>query len=128
VREPGPGWGVLLAEIDREIDARGDWTGEARRLREAAGWARLGRRSGGALVEALSSAGLEVDGRAPQFESDSVVIRRTGATALVQIIGELLPAIREADRVVPRNACWRDTVVARQAVRAWRPGPTAEEP
>lgn len=117
----------MLTEIDREIDACGDWAGEARRLRDAAGWTRLGRRSGDALVEALSAAGLELDGPAPRFESDPVVIRRTGATALLRTVAALLPAIREADAVVPRNACWRDTIVARRAIRAWRPGQGAEE-
>jgi hypothetical protein len=118
----------MLAEIDRDIQACGDWAGEARRLRDAAGWTRLGHRSGDALVEALSSSGFEVDGPAPRFESDPVVIRRTGASALAQTIAELLPAIREADAAVPRNACWRDTVVAQRAVRAWRPDQDAKEP
>jgi hypothetical protein len=117
----------MLKEIDSAINGLGHWAGEARRLREAAGWTRLGRLSGEALVDALSSSELEVDGQPPRFESDPIVIRRKGATALARTLATLLPAIREADRAVPHNACWRDTVVAQRAVRAWRPDEDSEE-
>ena len=32
----------------------------------------------------------------------------------------LLPHIREADRLVPSNAVWRDALVANLALRGWR--------
>jgi hypothetical protein len=112
-------WSTLVEEIEREIDGRGYWSGEALYLRNAAGRRRLGRVGGAKILAALAAAGFECDEPELRFESQPVAIRRAGGTQLAATIAELLPAIREADRMVPRNAEWRDEVVARTAIRAW---------
>ena len=118
-----PTWDAFLASVEREIARCGYWGGEALELRDAAGRKRLGRAGGQMIVEALEAAGYEVEvefGEPPRFESEQVVIRRAGGADLVKTIEALLPSIREADRVVPEIAFWRDAVVAQHAVRAWR--------
>ena len=115
--EPPAAWLELLAEIEREIGRVGYWSGEARRLRDAMGIRRLGRRNGAQLIEALRRRGYESDTDPINYESELLIVRRIGATELAKAISELLPAIREADRLVPRDADWRDLVVATLAVR-----------
>ena len=115
-----PAWVDLLAEMDQRIDAVGYWNGEALRLREAMGWTRLSKARGRQLGAMLAAAGLEIDGSAPRFESEPLLIIRDGSAETAKLIEELLPAIRQADREVPENASWRDAVVARQAVSRWR--------
>jgi endonuclease/exonuclease/phosphatase family metal-dependent hydrolase len=116
----GPNWPAMLRELEAEIDVTGDWSGDARRLRDAAGWRRLGIERGLDLAAALAGVGLEFDGPPPRFESDPVIIVRKDAVSTARWIEALLPAIREADEAVPGNACWRDAVVARRAMRSWR--------
>jgi hypothetical protein len=118
-----PSWDAFLLIVERAIAERGYWGGEALRLRDAAGRKRLGRSGGRLVVDVLEAAGYEVEvefGEPPRFESEMVMIRRAGGAELAKTIEELLPSIREADRVVPASAMWRDAVVARHAVRAWR--------
>jgi hypothetical protein len=118
-----PSWHQFLDEVDRAIVRTGSWSGEARDVRDAAGRKRLGAAGGRKLVAALEEAGFEVEvefDAPPRFESEMVIIRRAGAGDLAKAIEGLLPSIREADKSVPLNAMWRDAVVARTAVRAWR--------
>jgi hypothetical protein len=116
-------WQALLDDVDAECRRVGYWGGEARVLRDSIGAKRIGPRNARRIAAALSAAGYESDPPLVQFESQSVVIGRTGASDLTTAIARLLPAIREADRIVPTDAEWRDEVVARAAVRAWD-GPT----
>lgn len=118
-----PSWDAFLVVVEQAIAARGYWGGEALRLREAAGRKRLGAAGGRLVVDALEAAGFEVEpefGEPPRSESEVVMIRRAGGAELAKTIEALLPSIREADRIVPANAMWRDAVVARHALRAWR--------
>lgn len=112
-------WQELLNEIEDEIRRVGYWSGEARRLRDAAAIRRLTPNGGGRLVSALSRAGFECDPPGILYESEPVMIGRTGASDLAGTLEQLLPAIREADRTVPSIATFRDTNVARLALREW---------
>lgn len=114
-------WAAFLQAVDAQIDRTGFWGGEARVLRDAAGLKRFGRSNGARVLSAIAAAGLECDEPELRYESQTVVIRRAGATALAATIADLLPAIRAADREVPSVAVRRDAVVARTAMRAWRP-------
>jgi hypothetical protein len=116
-------WDEFLVGVEHAITTIGYWGGEARDLRDAAGRTRLGRAGGRLVVDALAAAGYEVEvefGEPPRFESELVMIRRAGGAELAKTIEALLPAIREADRVVPTGAVWRDATVAQTALRAWR--------
>ena len=122
-RKMPPSWDAFLADVDRRIAAAGYWSGEALVLRDAAGRKRLGQAGGRLVVDALEAAGYEVEPEfdgPPRYESETVIIRRAGGAELAKTIEALLPAIREADRVVPANATWRDAVVAQHAIRVWR--------
>lgn len=118
-----PSWDAFLLDVERQIKGWGYWSGEAMVLRDAAGRKRLGASGGRLVVDALEAAGYELEpefGHPPTFESESVIIRRAGGEELVRTIEALLPHIREADRVVPVGATWRDAVVAQAALRGWR--------
>jgi hypothetical protein len=121
VRDPSPPptWSSLVAEIEREIDRVGWWSGEARVLRDAADYRRLGAPAARLLRGWLELGGYECEGSL-RYESEPIVVRRAGAGELARIVASLLPAIREADRAVPAGADHRDEVVARHALRAWR--------
>jgi hypothetical protein len=119
-------WLDMLDRIKNDIDRYGYWSGEARALRDAAGIRRLTPTGSARIAAALSDAGFECEPPAPRYESEPVLIGRIGSAELALTIEQLLPAIREADRMVPSSATFRDANVARQVLRAWpgRPGPS----
>lgn len=114
-------WHRLMAKIDDGIDDYGFWAGEAAVLRDAIGARRVGPRVSGRILDALQASGFECDSDRIFSESDPLLVRRAGAGRLIDVIARLLPDIREADRVVPANAMWRDEIVASRATRHWRP-------
>jgi hypothetical protein len=112
-------WLVLVDAIEAGIRRVGYWSGEARNLRDAAGFRRLTPGSCARIVSALANSGYECDPPDFLYESDPLMIGRIGAAELARTIEALLPAIREADRVVSPVATWRDATVAREALKAW---------
>jgi hypothetical protein len=107
--------------MDAEIERSGVWSGEARRLRDALGARKLGSRLSARIVRTLGQAGFEPDNDAIRYESETLLVYRAGAQALIAEIRALLPEIRDADRQIATDLPWRDELVATLAVRKWRP-------
>jgi hypothetical protein len=120
-------WLDMLDRIKNDIGRYGCWWGEARVLRDAAGRRRLTPAGGARIAGALGDAGFECDPPVPRYESETVLIGRIGSAELARTIEQLLPAIREADQIVPSIATFRDANVARQALRGWRGQPCHSE-
>jgi hypothetical protein len=77
-------WNDLLREIDLRIERDGYWSGEARLLRDAAGYQRIRNRVWADIERRLQAAGFEVDtefGGIP-YESFYVTLRRRRARAI----------------------------------------------
>jgi hypothetical protein len=127
VNDPFDPWSAVLAEIDREIEQHGYWTGEAGQLRDAVGSRRLTRQGWERIRARLAEAGLECEQPMVLSEAEPLMVGRTGAADLAKEIEKLLPALREADRKILSTASFRDASVAREALRHWRGRATQED-
>ncbi len=112
-------WRALLDDIAASCRRIGDWSGEARALREAIGAKRIGWRVAERIAGRLAEAGFESDPPFVRYESQSVVITPAGARCLAATVADLLPEIRRVDAEVPSIATSRDETVAATAVGRW---------
>jgi hypothetical protein len=103
-------WVALLDEIGEACRESGLWGSEARRIRDAAGIARIGRRAATAIEARLFAAGYELD-EPLKHESQPVVVTPRGTRELAALLEPLLPDLRACDAVVG-NAPWRDQLVS----------------
>jgi hypothetical protein len=103
-------WVGLLDEIGETCRESGLWGSEARRIRDAAGIARIGRRAAAAIEARLLAAGYELN-EPLKHESQPVVVTPRGTRELAALLEPLLPDLRAFDAVM-RNAVWRDQLVA----------------
>ena len=117
--DPAAHWPAFLATVERAVVGRGQWSGEARDLRDAAGILRFGRGNWARVTKQLAAQGLEVEPARQPFESDPICIRPTGWADWTASGRFLADRLADAERRVPANALWREEVVLESAIGEW---------
>jgi hypothetical protein len=117
--DPAADWSAFLATVERAVAGRGQWNGEARYLRDAAGILRFGRANWARVTEQLAAQGLEVEPARQPFESDSICIRPSGWADWEASGRFFADRLADAERRVPANALWREEVVLESAIGEW---------